>query len=74
MQAFEQLVRKVKAFGFTGALGIHPKQIELINTAFRPSPEDLAQAQRIIDAYQQALDNGAGAVALYSPTSCGRRF
>ena len=64
VQAFEHLVRKAKAFGFTGALGIHPKQIELINTAFRPSLEDLAQAQRIIDAYQQALDNGAGAVAL----------
>ncbi len=64
VQGFEKLVRKAKAFGFTGALGIHPKQIETINAAFRPSPEDLAQAQRIIDAYQQALDSGAGAVAL----------
>ncbi|WP_353154172.1 CoA ester lyase [Pollutimonas bauzanensis] len=63
-EAFEQLVRKAKAYGFTGALGIHPKQIELINKAFRPSPEDLVQAKRIIDAYEQALSNGAGAVAL----------
>jgi len=62
--AFLKLVRKAKAFGFTGALGIHPKQIALINTAFNPSPEERAQAQRIVDAYEAAQKNGTGAVAL----------
>lgn len=63
-EAFLKLVRKAKAFGFTGTLGIHPKQITLINTAFNPSPEERTQAQRIIDAYETAQKNGAGAVAL----------
>jgi citrate lyase subunit beta/citryl-CoA lyase len=64
LPAFEQLVRKAKAFGFTGALGIHPKQITAINAAFRPSAAELSQAERIVAAYQQALDAGLGAVAL----------
>lgn len=64
VQAFAALLRKAKAYGFTGALGIHPKQIEVINAAFRPSADDLARARRIIDAYEQALASGAGAVAL----------
>lgn len=64
VQAFAALLRKAKAYGFTGALGIHPKQIEVINSAFRPSEEDLARARRIVDAYEQALAGGAGAVAL----------
>jgi citrate lyase subunit beta/citryl-CoA lyase len=64
VNAFEQLVRKAKMFGFTGALGIHPKQIEVINRAFRPSEEELAHARRVIDAYDSAVASGAGAVAL----------
>ncbi len=62
--AFAALLRKAKAYGFTGALGIHPKQIEVINTAFRPNGEELARARRIVDAYEQAIASGVGAVAL----------
>lgn len=64
VQAFAKLLSKAKAYGFTGTLGIHPKQIEVINAAFRPSEHDLAQARRIIIAYEEALTTGAGAVAL----------
>ncbi len=64
VQAFAALLRRAKAYGFTGALGIHPKQIEVINKAFRPGAEDLARARRIVDAYEQAVAGGAGAVAL----------
>ncbi|QJC57360.1 Citrate lyase subunit beta [Polaromonas vacuolata] len=64
LPAFEQLVRKAKAFGFTGALAIHPNQISAINAAFRPSAAELALAERIIAAYQLAQDAGLGAVAL----------
>lgn len=64
VDAFAQLVRKAKAFGFTGALGIHPKQIESINQAFRPTDAELAYAQRVLTAYEDAVASGAGAVAL----------
>jgi citrate lyase subunit beta/citryl-CoA lyase len=64
LPAFELLVRKAKAFGFTGALAIHPKQVAAINAAFRPSAAELALAERIIAAYQLAQDSGSGAAAL----------
>lgn len=50
------------ADGFTGKLAIHPAQVPVINGAFTPSPEALAKAQRIIDAFAQ--NPGAGVVAL----------
>lgn len=46
--------------GFTGRLAIHPDQIEIINAAFTPSADELAFAQRVIDAFK----SGAGAVQL----------
>ncbi|HJS45800.1 MAG TPA: CoA ester lyase [Rhizomicrobium sp.] len=51
-----------RAFGFDGKSLIHPGQIESCNRIFAPSPEDVLQARRIIEAF----DNhpGKGAIAL----------
>ena len=48
--------------GFTGKLAIHPAQVPVINAAFTPSPEDVAEAQAVIDAF--AADPDAGTVAV----------
>lgn len=48
--------------GFTGRLAIHPDQIEIINTAFLPSPEAVAYARRVLAAFE--AEPGAGAVSL----------
>ena len=45
--------------GFEGKLAIHPDQIAIINEAFTPSPEAVARAQAIIDAFAQNPDQGA---------------
>lgn len=37
--------------GFSGKLAIHPDQLAAINDAFTPSEEDIAEAQRVIDAF-----------------------
>jgi citrate lyase subunit beta/citryl-CoA lyase len=37
--------------GFSGMMAIHPDQVPIINTAFTPSPEELARAQAIVDAF-----------------------
>lgn len=44
----------VRDLGFAGKLAIHPSQVQPIIEAFRPSAEAVAQAQRIIDAFEQA--------------------
>ena len=46
--------------GFTGKIAIHPDQLDVINDAFTPSPEDVAYANRVIEAFA----SGVGTVAL----------
>lgn len=37
--------------GFRGMLAIHPAQVDVINEAFMPTAEEIAQAQEIIDLF-----------------------
>jgi len=48
--------------GFSGMLAIHPAQIEAINAAFEPSPEEIERAQKIVDLFAQ--NPGAGTIGL----------
>lgn len=51
--------------GFDGKWAIYPPQIEVINTAFSPTPDEIARAQRIMQAYEQADEaQGVGAIVL----------
>ena len=50
------------ADGFAGMLAIHPDQVAIINAAFSPSPEQLAEARAIVAAF--AADPDAGAVQM----------
>lgn len=61
-QALERRARAVRAAGFAGMLAIHPAQVEPINAAFTPSPEELAHARAVVEAF--AAKPGAGVVAL----------
>ncbi len=44
--------------GFTGKLAIHPAQVPVINAAFMPSAEELAQARDVIAAFDAQPDAG----------------
>ncbi len=50
--------------GCEGKWAIHPSQIELANTVFSPTEEEVTKAQRIIDAMAEATKAGKGAVTL----------
>lgn len=45
--------------GFTGMMAIHPSQVSVINQAFAPSPEAIASARAIVDAFEAAPGAGA---------------
>lgn len=49
---------QARADGFTGKIAVHPDQVDVINAAFTPSPEELERATRIIAAFA----GGAGAI------------
>ena len=40
--------------GFSGKGSIHPKQIPILNEVFSPSPDEVAHAQKIVDAFANA--------------------
>ena len=50
--------------GFDGKTLIHPKQIELANEFFGPSPQEITEAQERITAYDAAIQAGAGIAVL----------
>ncbi len=52
---------RAKRFGFGGKLCIHPKQVEIVNRCFAPTPEDIAWARRVLAA---AATAGGAAVAV----------
>jgi citrate lyase subunit beta/citryl-CoA lyase len=43
--------QEARRAGFRGMLAIHPSQVEVINDAFAPSPEELHTAQEIVDLF-----------------------
>ena len=49
--------------GYTGKMAIHPRQVEVINAAFTPSAEAVAQARRLIEAHARQQAAGTGAFA-----------
>ena len=51
---------KVRRDGFAGMLAIHPAQVDVINAAFTPGEEELAEAQAIVDLF--AANPGAGTI------------
>ena len=53
-----------RAIGFRGRFAIHPAQLDIINGVYSPSEEDIAQAQREIEAFEEASSVGRGSTSL----------
>lgn len=60
LEALRLRAEKVRRDGFVGMLAIHPAQIEVINQAFTPSDEEVAEAQEILSVF--AANPGVGAI------------
>jgi len=52
------------ALGFQGKMCIHPDQIAVTNAAFSPDAAALAQAERIVAAFEQAEGQGLASIQL----------
>ena len=53
-----------KAIGFKGRFAIHPAQLDIINNVYSPSEEEISQAQREIEAFEEAAAMGRGSTSL----------
>ena len=63
-QGLQQDAATARQMGYTGKFAIHPDQIDSINAAFSPSPEEIAHAQRVMAAWHEAEAAGRGSLAL----------
>lgn len=57
-EGLERDCLRARRDGFTGRLAIHPDQIEIINRCFSPSPEAIAEARMIVEAFEAQPDAG----------------
>jgi citrate lyase beta subunit len=58
MEGLAAAARNARAIGFTGKAAIHPKQIPVINRTFSPSADEIAEAKRIVEAFEKEGDTG----------------
>jgi len=63
-EGFRRSCQIARALGFDGKWCIHPDQVPIANEVFSPAPEEVAWALRVVEAYEQALREGQGAVAV----------
>lgn len=61
-KGLKRAAEAARADGFAGMLAIHPAQVPIINAAFTPSEEELAEARAIVAAFQG--NPGAGALQI----------
>jgi citrate lyase subunit beta/citryl-CoA lyase len=61
---FEASCRQGRDLGFDGKTLIHPRTIAVANRIFSPSPEEVAEARRVVEAHAQAVAAGQGVVVL----------
>lgn len=54
----EAACRASRRRGFRGRIAIHPDQVDVINDAYTASADEIAHAQRIVDAFAASPDAG----------------
>jgi citrate lyase subunit beta/citryl-CoA lyase len=53
-----------KSIGFKGKFAIHPEQLDALNECFSPSAAEIAHAERVIAAFDEAEQRGRGSTSL----------
>jgi citrate lyase subunit beta/citryl-CoA lyase len=59
-QGFERECLQSRRLGFDGKTLIHPRQVDICNRVFSPSPDEIEHATRVIEAFEQAERSGSG--------------
>ena len=53
-----------RALGFDGKTCVHPRQIDVVNACFTPSAREIQNAQRVLEALEEAARNHTGVCVL----------
>jgi citrate lyase subunit beta / citryl-CoA lyase len=64
LDAFRETIRRSRRLGFRGASVIHPSQVQILNEEFAPGADEVASAERIVAAYDEAVASGRGSISV----------
>ena len=64
LAGYEREAQRSSLLGYTGKWAIHPSQVPIANTVYAPTAEEIALAERNVDAYRRAEAEGRGAVGV----------
>ncbi len=64
LDGIRALVAEAKLHGFDGATCIHPGVVPILNEGFNVSDEELSEAQRVIDVFDEAERQGSASISL----------
>ena len=62
--ALEAAMIRAKQMGMDGVWCIHPSQVTLAKRIFTANEDEMAEAQRIVEAFEQAQSDGEGAISV----------
>jgi citrate lyase subunit beta/citryl-CoA lyase len=62
LEEMRDTVRKSRRFGFEGSSCIHPAVVPILNEEFKPLPDEIGKAEKIIEAFKQAIAAGKAAI------------
>lgn len=60
--SLHRTARLARDLGFQGKLCIHPDQVEPINEIFTPTEKEIADARKIVDAFEAAEASGSASI------------
>jgi citrate lyase subunit beta/citryl-CoA lyase len=62
-EGLKRFALQSRRLGFSGMSAIHPSQIDPINAMFSPTAEEIEYAEKVTQAYADALARGDGSIA-----------
>jgi citrate lyase subunit beta/citryl-CoA lyase len=62
--ALQRDCARARGIGFRGKMAIHPRQLEVINGSFTPTPGQVVRARKLIEAYEMARAGGEGVTTM----------
>ncbi len=64
LEGFREASAFARNLGCAGKQVVHPSQIPIANKVFSPTPQEISDAARIVELYEKAGENNAGALRL----------
>lgn len=73
-EGLRRVAERARATGFVGMTAIHPAQLSVINEAFTPPAEEVAQARRLVEAFDDSERDSLEVEGVFLDTATVDRY